>query len=75
MALVFDQFFVSGPNESPDQNAQLKTPLTVDAPLQAVLAKKDDRLLRDIGLTREDVRGAEGLVRDELARNRLFWNL
>ncbi len=40
-----------------------------------LLARKDDRLLRDIGLVREDVLGPDGLARTERLRNRSIWAL
>ena len=40
-----------------------------------LLARKDDRLLRDIGLVREDVLGPEGLANVERLRNRAIWSL
>ena len=49
--------------------------MSVDAPLRAVLDKKDDRLLRDAGLTREDVLGQEETFRREWQRLREPWML
>lgn len=43
--------------------------------LKAVLAKHDDRLLRDIGVRREDLLGEAGRYRAERARLRNPWNL
>lgn len=43
--------------------------------LRHLLAKKDDRLLRDIGLTREDILGPEETYRAEWRRRRDTWNL
>lgn len=43
--------------------------------LRAVLNKRDDRLLRDAGLTREDVLGAEGMFWHERSRERTLWSL
>ena len=43
--------------------------------LRAVLNKRDDRLLRDAGLTREDVLGAEGMLWHERSRDRTLWSL
>ncbi len=46
-----------------------------DEPLQAVLAKKDDRLLDDVGLSRQDLTGRDEAMRAEWARTRLRWML
>ena len=43
--------------------------------LRQILAMKDDRLLRDIGLTREDILGPEETYRAEQRRMRDTWNL
>mgnify|MGYP003383061219 CR=1 FL=1 len=43
--------------------------------LRDILARKDDRLLRDIGLTREDILGPEETFRAEWRRMRDTWNL
>jgi hypothetical protein len=47
----------------------------VSAALRAILARKDDRLLRDVGLTREDILGPEETYRAEQRRMRDTWNL
>lgn len=49
--------------------------MAVDAPLRAVLDKKDDRLLRDAGLTRANVLGEEAFFRREWSRLREPWAL
>jgi hypothetical protein len=46
-----------------------------NAALDAVLAKKDDRLLADAGLTRERVLGAEGYFRQQWSHIREPWTL
>ena len=43
--------------------------------LRDLLAKRDDRMLRDIGLTREDVLGLEETARADWRRTRETWNL
>lgn len=43
--------------------------------LRDLLARKDDRLLRDIGLTREEILGPEETFRAEWRRSRDTWNL
>jgi hypothetical protein len=43
--------------------------------LRYILARKDDRLLRDVGLTREDILGPEETYRAEQRRMRDTWNL
>lgn len=43
--------------------------------LRAVLNRNDDRLLRDAGLTREDVLGAEGTYRHQRSREKSDWSL
>jgi uncharacterized protein YjiS (DUF1127 family) len=43
--------------------------------LRQILAMKDDRLLRDIGLTREEILGPEETYRAEQRRMRDAWNL
>lgn len=49
--------------------------MPVDPQLGAVLARHDDRLLADVGLTREDVLGPEEAWRTEWARQRSIWTL
>lgn len=48
---------------------------TLTRALRDLLAKKDDRLLRDIGLTREDILGLEETARADWRRTRETWNL
>ena len=43
--------------------------------LRAVLNKRDDRLLRDAGLTREDALGVEAAFWHERSRERTLWSL
>ncbi len=43
--------------------------------LRRILARKDDRLLRDIALTREDILGPEEAHRADQRRMRDTWNL
>ena len=43
--------------------------------LRDLLAKKDDRLLSDVGLTREDILGLEETARADWRRTRETWNL
>lgn len=43
--------------------------------LRRLLARKDDRLLRDIGLTREDILGPEETFWAAQRRTRDTWNL
>jgi len=47
----------------------------ISAALRAILARKDDRLLRDIGLTREDILSPSETFRAEQRRMRDTWNL
>lgn len=47
----------------------------IGAALRAVLDKRNDRLLRDAGLTREDVLGAEGMFWHERSRDSTLWSL
>lgn len=47
----------------------------IGAELRRILARKDDHLLRDIGLTREDVLGPEDIARAEWRAARDIWNL
>lgn len=56
-----------------DARAQRKG--RIGAALRAVLGRRDDRLLRDAGLTREDVLGAEGAYRHERSREKTSWSL
>ena len=46
----------------PDRRSDWRTParLSSDPALFGLLARRDDRLLDDVGLTREDVLGTEG---------------
>ncbi len=48
---------------------------TLTRALRDLLAKKDDRLLRDIGLTREDILGLEETARADWRRTRETWSL
>ena len=50
-------------------------PLGADPALRALVARRDDRLLRDAGLTREDVLGPQGYFWSEWARIRADWSL
>ncbi len=43
--------------------------------LSDLLRRGDDRLLRDIGLTRGEALGVDGLVKAEWRRNRGIWSL
>lgn len=54
---------------------RLPLPGDADAALDAVMAKKDDRLLADAGLTREDVLGAEAHFWREWLRIKEPWAL
>ena len=40
-----------------------------------LLRKPDDRLIRDIGLTREEIEGPENAFWREWARQKTIWNL
>lgn len=46
-----------------------------DPALNALVARRDDRLLRDVGLTREDVLGPQGYFWSEWTRIRAPWSL
>ena len=50
-------------------------PLVDDPQLRALTARRDDRLLRDAGLTREDALGPQGYFWSEWARLRAPWSL
>lgn len=52
-----------------------ETPPTPAVPLATLLVRADDRLLRDIGLTRHDVLGVDGVAREALRANRDLWRL
>ena len=47
----------------------------IGSALRAILARHDDRLLRDIGLTREDVLGPEDAFLAEWNQIRAPWSL
>ena len=53
----------------------LRRSATLTRALRDLLAKKDDRLLRDIGLTREDILGLEETAQADWRRTRETWNL
>ena len=57
-----------------EQSAPLR-PASLTRTLRDLLAKKDDRLLRDIGLSREDILGLEETARADWRRTRETWNL
>lgn len=52
-----------------------QNPHRLSRELRHLLARKDDRLLRDIGMTREDILGPEETFRVERRRMRDTWNL
>ena len=61
-----------------ERNAQPKKPQArapIDPALQVLLDRRDDRLLRDVGLTREGVLGEVGYFWSEWARQRDRWRL
>ncbi|WP_127599476.1 DUF1127 domain-containing protein [Nitratireductor alexandrii] len=47
----------------------------LDAPTRDLLAKRDDRLLRDIGISRAALQGRDAVVFEDLARQRRLWQL
>jgi uncharacterized protein YjiS (DUF1127 family) len=57
-----------------EQSAPLR-PASLTRTLRDLLAKKDDRLLRDIGLTREDILGLEETAQADWRRTRETWSL
>ncbi|MFH1795122.1 MAG: DUF1127 domain-containing protein [Pseudomonadota bacterium] len=60
----------------PVERARPTSPRThLSRELRYLLARKDDRLLRDIGLTREEILGPEETFRAEWRRMRDTWNL
>jgi hypothetical protein len=59
-----------------DEPRQYQLPWTpVDPALQVLLDRRDDRLLRDVGLTYHGVLGEAGYFWNELARQRDIWKL
>lgn len=50
-------------------------PLVQDPGVRGLVARRDDRLLRDVGLTREDVLGSQGYFWSEWRRIRVPWSL
>jgi hypothetical protein len=56
-------------------SAKASTRPAISPALRDILARKDDRLLRDVGLTREDIIGPEETFRAEWRRMRDTWNL
>jgi hypothetical protein len=60
------------------REAQPKKPwkwARIDPALKVLLDRRDDRLLRDVGLTRADVLGETGHYWYERSRRRNLWNL
>lgn len=49
--------------------------LIEDPQLRTLVARRDDRLLRDAGLTREDALGPQGYFWSEWVRMRAPWSL
>ncbi len=49
--------------------------LSIGPTLTSLLARRDDRLLRDAGLAREDVQGEAAYFWAEWARQRVPWDL
>lgn len=61
--------FVENPTEDREQS------LAADPHLRALVARRDDRLLRDAGLAREDVLGPQGYFWSDWRRLRTPWSL
>ena len=61
----------------PDKRRDWQTPprFSSDPALFGLLARRDDRLLHDAGLSREDVLGVEGAWWSEWRRSDRGWNL
>jgi hypothetical protein len=58
-----------------DTRSEARRPLIEDPNVRALVARRDDRLLRDVGLTREDVLGPQGYFWSEWLRIRAPWSL
>ncbi len=58
-----------------DTKGAAHQPLAEDPAVRALVARRDDRLLRDVGLTREEALGPAGYFWSEWARIRAPWSL
>jgi hypothetical protein len=74
MAMALDRPGFAGTHLDDDRRDE-RRPLAEDASLHVLVARRDDRLLRDVGLTREDVLGPQGYFWSEWTRIRAPWSL
>lgn len=74
MAMALDRPGFTG-SYFDETRGQARRPLAEDPAVRALVARRDDRLLRDAGLTREEALGAAGYFWSEWARIRAPWSL
>ena len=73
MTMAIDLLSTTGPSDVRERDVE-----TIDAndpALRALVARRDDRLLRDVGLTRADALGPQGFFWFEWSREREPWSL
>lgn len=75
MAIAIDWFRGSKRKGCDVQPPKHAAQASIDPALKVLLDKRDDRLLRDAGLTREDVLGEAAHFWIEWSRQRAPWNL
>ena len=73
MAMTVPWFDRVVPDERVRRSRTPKTRAPLDPALKVLLDRRDDRLLRDVGLTREEVLGEADTLRSELSRLRSRW--
>jgi len=73
MAMAIDWAGVAG--DPQDKEGRRRRHLRADALLAALLTRHDDRLLRDAGLSRDEVLDPEESFRRDWARHRAMWSL
>lgn len=74
MTMAFDRPALAG-TYFDRSDSEARRPLVEDPEVRALVARRDDRLLRDVGLTREEALGPQGYFWSEWTRTREPWSL